>query len=298
MAKKEPKWKRFEKLAAEIQKELAPTAQVEHDVKLKGEDSGTARQIDIVVRQTIGQYPVLIVLQCKDEKAPLDVNAIGEFSSAVRDVRANKGALVSSSGFTEAAVTLAKHNGIDVFRLVDVENKDWKIYASLPAAMVSEKLLAYSLKLANNPDILSVPFRIPLSLIENLAVMPLYRSDGSLVGEVQNLITKAWADKKIPREGGEHVDVTFLDEPTFIKDGDDLVPLVATANIIVEKKIYFGNIPIQSMRGFHNVSTGGVHTRKFLTEMISIDKVEKEWQVVESLEQLSVKPVIIMYMSN
>ena len=90
---REPQWKRFEKLAYEIQREFAGTAMVTLDDSIPGVDSKTARQIDISVRQNIGQYPMLVVIDCKDYKDPVDVKAVEEFSGMVRDVRANRGAL-------------------------------------------------------------------------------------------------------------------------------------------------------------------------------------------------------------
>ena len=62
----EPKWKRFEKLAYEIQKEFAGDAEVKLNDSILGVDSQIERQIDISVRRRIGQYPILIVIDCKD----------------------------------------------------------------------------------------------------------------------------------------------------------------------------------------------------------------------------------------
>lgn len=96
----EPRWKKFEKLAFEIQKELAPTAEVRLNDHIDGIDSKTPRQIDISIRQSVGQYPLLIIVDCKDHEKPLDVNDVEQFGGLLRDVRAHRGALVSSSGFT------------------------------------------------------------------------------------------------------------------------------------------------------------------------------------------------------
>ncbi len=87
----QPKWKRFEKLAYEIQKEFSRSATVTLNDSILGVDSKTTRQIDISVRQNIGQYPILAVIDCKDYKDPVDVKAVEEFAMMVRDVRANKG---------------------------------------------------------------------------------------------------------------------------------------------------------------------------------------------------------------
>ena len=52
----EPKWQRFEKLVAQIQHELAPNALVTHNDQIRGYDSGKPRQIDVTVKQKVGQY--------------------------------------------------------------------------------------------------------------------------------------------------------------------------------------------------------------------------------------------------
>ncbi|MDP2641284.1 MAG: restriction endonuclease [Candidatus Yanofskybacteria bacterium] len=296
--KDNPKWKKFEALAAEIQKELSPQAKVEHDVKIKGEDSKVDRQIDISVRQNIGQYSLLIVIQCKDEKAPLDVNVVGEFASVVNDVRAQKGALVSSSGFTAAAVNLAKQKGIDLFRLVDVENKDWRTYASLPAAAVFDEMEGYQLRFANNPIFPPERFTIPIKLLEDIPNLPLHREDGTLIDTAINAIGAAWNSGKLPKKSGEYFDLKFIDEPVFLKDGENLIPVVLTANIITRQRIFFGHIPILSMRGFQDVATGGVHMRSFTTDWLNLEAIEKGWQLVESLEQLAVQPVLVLHGSN
>lgn len=63
---KDPKWKRFEKLVYEIQREFAASAKVTLNDSIQGVDSRTPRQIDISVRQNIGQYSILVVIDCKD----------------------------------------------------------------------------------------------------------------------------------------------------------------------------------------------------------------------------------------
>src|SRR5271154_686133 len=123
--KPEPKWKRFEKLAYEIQKGLTSRGTVKLNDSIVGVDSKTGRQIDISIREQIGQFPILVVIDCKDHSEPIDVKSVEEFAGLAHDVRANRGAIISSNGFTEAAVTLARNRGIDTFRLVDTDSVDW-----------------------------------------------------------------------------------------------------------------------------------------------------------------------------
>jgi hypothetical protein len=93
----------LELLVQRIQQQLAPDAEVLHNQHLPGKISKTNRQIDVLVKQRIGQYQMLIVLDAKDHVRPIDVNGVGEFQMLLEDVGAHKGALVCPKGFTEAA---------------------------------------------------------------------------------------------------------------------------------------------------------------------------------------------------
>ena len=84
----------LEILVAKIQKQLAPKAEVLHDVRLDGRLSGTKRQIDVLVRENIGQYEIKIIIDCKDYNTPVDVKGVEEFDGLLRDVGAQKGVLV------------------------------------------------------------------------------------------------------------------------------------------------------------------------------------------------------------
>jgi hypothetical protein len=127
----EPKWKRFEKLVEKIQAGLAPTAIVKHNEKIYGKKSGSERQIDVTIRQSVGQFEILIVIDAKDHKAPVDIPELGSFLDLVSDVGAQMGALVSASGFTEGAKRRAREAGVDLYRLVDAESEDWRTYVQL-----------------------------------------------------------------------------------------------------------------------------------------------------------------------
>lgn len=79
-----------------------PDATVEHNVKLPGRHSKRDPQIDVLVRQQIGQHQMIIVLGCKDYAEPVDVKGVEEFHG-LSMTSAHKGALVSPKGFTKAA---------------------------------------------------------------------------------------------------------------------------------------------------------------------------------------------------
>ena len=81
----------LEIVVSKIQKQLAPDAQVLHDVRLPGRHSKRDRQVDVLVRKKIGQYEMLIVLDCKDYSKPVDVKGVEEFYGLLQDVGGTKG---------------------------------------------------------------------------------------------------------------------------------------------------------------------------------------------------------------
>src|ERR1035437_6423010 len=189
----DPKWREFEQLAAEIQRQLAPDARVETNVKLHGKRTGIDRQIDILVQQTVGQYPIRIIIDCKDYKKPVDVKELEAFMGMVEDVGANKGAMVAPSGFTSTAKQRAKDAGIDLFRLVDTNNTKWRTYVSIPCVIRDASLQKSSFRFSVTG---TGPFRMDLKDYQRT---PVYRSDGSLIDYLQNFVLEKWETDDIPK---------------------------------------------------------------------------------------------------
>jgi hypothetical protein len=86
--------------------QLAPRAEVQHDVRLEGRQSGVKRQIDVLVQEKIGQYEIKIIVDCEDHKTPVDVKGVEEFDGLLKDVGAQRGVLVCPSGFTDTVKRL------------------------------------------------------------------------------------------------------------------------------------------------------------------------------------------------
>jgi Restriction endonuclease len=123
----------LELLVAKIQKQLAPNAEVLHNVRLDGRLSRTKRQIDVLVRERIGQYEIQIIIDCKDHNRPVDVKGVEEFDGLFRDVGAQKGVLVCPNGFTETAKVRAEGLQIDLYSPFDTDAHKWQIRATIPA---------------------------------------------------------------------------------------------------------------------------------------------------------------------
>jgi len=120
-----PKWKEFEVLIAKIQSELAPSATVEHNRRIRGR-SGRSRQVDIAVTQSIGIYPVLIAVECKRYRRSVKLDKVEAFVTKLRDIGANQGVMISATGFDEGAKAIARENGVTLLSYRQATEADWR----------------------------------------------------------------------------------------------------------------------------------------------------------------------------
>jgi hypothetical protein len=118
-------WKNYEQLAAKIYGKLSPNSVVKHDDSIYGHDSKGPRQIDVSIRSKVGSHEILVVVQARDRQLGPDINVVGEFASVVKDVRANKGVLISRIPPTKRALAQAKSLNIDICSAFDINDRDW-----------------------------------------------------------------------------------------------------------------------------------------------------------------------------
>lgn len=97
----------YENAVADVIAHIAgPNAEVERDAMIPGKDSGTERQLDIVVRGAMwGLTHALIVVDCKRWKKKIDVSHAQSFAGLAKDVGADIGIIVTTMGASEAART-------------------------------------------------------------------------------------------------------------------------------------------------------------------------------------------------
>lgn len=281
--KEKPKWKKFEEFVASIQKGLSPKATVSHDEKIIGK-SGTTRQIDVSIRQAVGQFSLLMIIDCKDWKKPVDIADVGAFIDMVEDVEANKGAIVCNAGFTAGAKERAKQKGIDLLLAVDTESTDWPQYIAFTAVCESRYMKDIQFCFKHSAP---TPFRMPASDPKFLNV---YKKDGSLNGILGNLLIKAWNDGKLVGDPGHHKDISFIDDECYTKvEGVLYGPVQITANICVDRKLHFGEVPIKKSQGFGDAISGAFTTNS-MQFGIDATEIETKWQKIDSEDDLAIKP--------
>jgi hypothetical protein len=251
----EKKWKRFEDLAAQIQRTLSPQSRVEQNVRMKGRASGVDRQIDIAVWTQAGQFELFVAIDCKDHQTKVDVKDVEAFIGLVKDVGANKGALISALGYTQAAKNVADAAGVNLYTLVDAESEDWPSFVTMPVLVDDRTIDTVSYTVSSTEW---GRRGLDISDIQNLSV---FRPDRTRIGPLKDLLSKMWNEDRLPKEAGEHHDIRLGDEATFFENGDDFWRVELKASIRVSRTLYFGHLPLVKVQGFRDDINGGTHPR-------------------------------------
>lgn len=283
-----PEWEQLEILVAAIQKEIAPGANVQHNVRLPGLQSETERQVDVLIEQNVGQYTIRIVVDCKDYSAPVDVKGVEEFYGLVQDVGAHKGALVCPKGFTRSAKKRAKKFQIDLYSPVDTEPHKWQVKVTLPVLCdFRSTSMAFGIRCSA-----PLPLKIPNEFFRESEV---FDGLGNAMGTPIAAAIERWNSGQLPIKPGDHEDLPiFPVSPVFIDNGYGTRAEVGlTVSLRVTKRIYIGHLPIERIRGLKDEQTGLVVTNAFTTGHLDPTEVENRWTRVEEGKELPFKPAMI-----
>lgn len=278
-------YKKLELLVAKIQQELAPNAEVIHDVKLKGHDSEVDRQIDVLVRQSIGQYEMKVVIDAKDYKTPVDVKGVEEFQGLVKDVRAQKGVLVCPAGFSEAAKTLASKLEIALYSPIDTDPHKWQAAVFCPV-LFDFRQAQISFGLACSAP---VPMMIPNDFWHKTVARD---ADGNELGVPLETALSKWNGGEYPSEPGQHLNLPIFEQLTVHADNGygQHTPVDLTVSLYVEKQLFWGHIPIEKISGFLDQHTGAVITNAFTTGSIDPSEVWNNWEKLDCADDAPAEP--------
>ncbi len=280
----DPKWKRFEKLIHEIHTQWAPEgATIKLDDEIIGCQSKVPRQIDISIRVKVSHYDVLIVVECKDQARPIDVGELGSFVSLLEDVKANKGVMISTSGYTPAAIEMARARGIDTRTYVDTEGVDWRTEVAIPVLLVRVKL-DWAASFSGVPGYRwAVPTNIPFPLIETFA------EDGTPLGPIIVLLGKKWNNDETLHEPGDYR--ITLAEHALVNVGTTQAHIKIEVLLKVERCYYRGPVSV-SFAGFRNEQDGSLLTKELTTDFIDPARIERgempEWSELTEIKNFAI----------
>ena len=287
-----PKWKRFEDIAAKIQQDLSPKASVTQNDRIIGINSGVAREIDIAIRKNVGQYKLLIVIDCKDYKRPIDLKNVEEFIGLVEDVKANKAAMIGAMGFTEAAKSRADKAGIDLHRIINTDPHEWQMYVTIPTLVDYRELSGFSLGFSSSSPGFSIEY-------QDFRFMPIYGENQELIGTVNNVLSELWNNGKISTDQGRHKSIPLSNVPTYIRSEGIFHKVDIKADVVVVQRLYFGQLPIEEIKGVSDEIKGGIiFTNSFTTAGINIQDVSEKWHKINSVNELAIKPTLVVGLKN
>ena len=113
-------WRTYEEEIHEHLSHLYPHAAIRRNVQLLGRYSKAVRQIDILIEDDIAGFTTRVVVEGKYFARRLDVTHVERFIGLLEDVRATHGLLVTSQGYSKAAMRRAHDHPKDI--LLDVLN--------------------------------------------------------------------------------------------------------------------------------------------------------------------------------
>lgn len=98
-----PLSRQFEVAVSELVRTLDPDLKVEHDVRRSGVESGTSRQIDVLISGSVGPVEVKVAAECKHYKGPIEIGVVDEFIGRLLDYGVKIGVLYVVNGATGPA---------------------------------------------------------------------------------------------------------------------------------------------------------------------------------------------------
>lgn len=104
-------------LEAYAEKEGLHEFSIQHNQHLKAYD-GTY-QIDVLAEFTALGVKNKVLIECKKYNKPVERKVVAELEEKLRSVGANKGIVMSTSGFQSGAVQFAEAHGIALLQIVD-----------------------------------------------------------------------------------------------------------------------------------------------------------------------------------
>jgi Restriction endonuclease len=241
------------------------------------------------MRANVAGYGLLIVIECRDESRPIDVNGIGEFATNLHDVQANKGIIISTSGFTEGAVTMARARGITTRTYIDTESIDWRQDVAISVLVIRHEL-QYQVGFAS---ILQRPFDLPHGI--PLQHIELLSPTGESLGRIDGIVDKLWAEEALPHDEGTHTQT--LVEHAVVHVGDKECHAMVELTTHVKHHAYLGSVPVK-MTGVRDEQEKFLSPQKIQTAMMDFPAIiagtAPGWTELPRAQDLSIKATMTL----
>jgi hypothetical protein len=107
-------WKDYEKEINDYFRTAYPKADISHNIKIIGRYSKVERQIDVLIEDYVAGHRMRIVVDGKFFSEKIDVKQVEMFIGMMNDCEVNKGLLITTEGYTYAAVNRAHYDPLDI----------------------------------------------------------------------------------------------------------------------------------------------------------------------------------------
>jgi hypothetical protein len=257
-------WLDYQKLAADIYRDLERAAVVTHDDKIQGLSSGIDRQIDVSIRTSVAGHEILIIVQAKDLSRPADVNVVGEFQAVIDDVRAAKGVLICSGGFSSSALEYGRRLNIDLCTAHDARHRKWAVDLRIPLLWIEssgDAVLEMDLVAdRGNPE--------PITLEPDPGKWLTSIDEGQSTATIGELLAAAWNANAMKRTPGKSHVIDVASAGMRVRLGDSFWCLVRSlaCTYTVERKGWLGTFSFSQCRGIFNRGTGTMRAKVTLTD--------------------------------
>src|SRR6266545_2767608 len=91
--------------------------------------TGEMREVDVSIRSQVGSVEVLVTVECRDRAKTEDVTWIEQLATKQKHVGATHTVAVSSTGFSEPALTAARIHGISTRTIEDITDTEIQAWA-------------------------------------------------------------------------------------------------------------------------------------------------------------------------
>jgi len=119
----------FQRLIHDIHRQLHERATVTESRMLPDRRGGPPREVDVVIDDTSGQYPIVIGVECIDRKRPADKTWV-EQMGAKHENLTDKLVLISRAGFWKTATDEARRRNIIALGIEEAFRADWSVFVT------------------------------------------------------------------------------------------------------------------------------------------------------------------------
>jgi hypothetical protein len=171
-------WEQYQHQAAGLLRELGFSAEVDASLT---EANGTVNAIDVAARRTVAGVELLWIVECKYWKRRVSIEKVDALWSRVLKLGADRGLLMSESGFQSGAIRTAKEKNITLTSLDDLRANAADEILAARVAVAEKSLMDLSLRV--NRDLrpftmrtehmlASLAARLPPEVVEEFSARP------------------------------------------------------------------------------------------------------------------------------